>query len=479
MKVIIFMTLVLIMLFVLKRLRKLWFVFVFVIVAFQAKSIIISGSEPSYAGRTLQFMTLTDPVSKNEKPVFQLVIDEKGNFSTEVKISEALYCFYDIGIYRGEIILDPDENLKLKLPAIKEKSFEESKNPYFEPVEIWLLVNDGSDKSLTNLVSRFDARFYKLSDQYFNQLYYRNLKNYLDTIRIKLEPEFAKYSHPYFLIHRQIRFKSIEAEMARAGREKIIGALPSIQSGGWDQPAFNSLLNSLFVNTLSNESKTMAGSGIKQWIRERNLAEFKKWASAFTATTSPLTELVMLKMLHDAFYSGVFSKPAILQLLRSDFFGQHNNPEIVRISNEVISKITYLERGSRAPEICLPLLAQSTWCSTGNTNPYLYILFADLEIPVCQEQVKYMKTLAEKCGTGLQIVLVVSPSIKVNIPEFISKYQVPGLVVTDSKDQKTARNYRVRSYPSAFLLDKNHKVMLAPAKTPLDGFEFQFEGYKK
>jgi hypothetical protein len=424
-------------------------------------------------------MTLTDPVSKNEKPVFQLVIDEKGNFSTEVRISEALYCYCDLGIYRGEIILYSDENMKLKLPPVKEKSFEESKNPYFEPVEIWLMVNDGSEKSLTNLVSHFDSRFYKITDQYFNQLYLRNLKNYLDTIRIKLEPEFSKYTHPYFLMHRQIRFKSIEAEMTRAGREKIIGSLLSIKSGGWDQPAFNTLLNSLFVNTLSNESKTMAGSKIKQWIRDKNMAEFKKWTAAFTATSSPLTELVMLKMLHDAFYSGVFSKTAILQILRSDFFGQHNNPEIIRISHEVISKITYLEKGSTAPDICLPMLSQSTWCSTSNTKPYLYILFADLDIPVCQEQVKYLKTMAERTGTKLEILLVVLPSPNMNITDFTTKNQVPGIVVIDGENYLAGSKFRVRSYPSAFLLDKNQKILLAPAKTPLDGFEFQFESMKK
>jgi hypothetical protein len=473
------MTFVLIMLYVLRRLRKLWFVIVFVITAFPSKSVTISGSEPSYAGRTLEFMTWTDPVSKNEKSVFQLVIDEKGNFSTEVMISETLFCFCDLGIYRGQIILLPDENMKLKLPPVKEKSFEESKNPYFEPVEIWLRANEGSDKSLTNLISRFDNQFYGLNDQYFNQLYLRNLKNYQDTIRIKLDSEFSKYTHPYFLIHRQIRFKSLEAEMARAGREKIIGSLKNIKSDEWDQPAFTSLLNSLLVNTLSNESKAMSGSRIKQWIRDKNMAEFKKWATAFTATTSPLTDLVMLKMMHDAFYSGAFSKPAILQMLRSDYFSQNIYPEIIRISGEVISKITYLEKGSLAPGICLPLLSQSTWCSTDNKKPYLYILFADLDIPVCQEQVKYLKTMTEKTGTNLEILLVISPSPMMNVTDFVAKNQVPGIVVIDHDNYLTGRKFRVRSYPSAFLLDKNHKVLLAPAKTPLDGFEFQFAGINK
>jgi hypothetical protein len=104
-------------------------------------------------------------------------------------------------------------------------------------------------------------------------------------------------------------------------------------------------------------------------------------------------------------------------------------------------------------------------------------MFADLEIPICQEQVKYLKTMVEKTGSKLQVVLVILPSAKINIGDFISRYQVPGIILTENRDNGNAGKYKVRSYPSAYLLDKDHKVVLAPARTPLDGFEFQFAGY--
>jgi hypothetical protein len=71
--------------------------------------------------------------------------------------------------------------------------------------------------------------------------------------------------------------------------------------------------------------------------------------------------------------------------------------------------------------------------------------------------------------------VVLSPSEKISNEEFMSRHQIPGIMVTDTPNRKTGRDYRVRSYPSAFLLDSRHRVVLAPARTPLDGFEFQFE----
>lgn len=110
---------------------------------------------------------------------------------------------------------------------------------------------------------------------------------------------------------------------------------------------------------------------------------------------------------------------------------------------------------------------------------FLYLLFADLEIPVCREQVRYLKTMAEKTGSKVEFLIVLSPSQKVNNTEFMSSNQIPGIMVTDTPNRKTGKEYKVRSYPSAFLLDGQHRVVLAPARTPLDGFEFQYTDLKK
>jgi peroxiredoxin len=441
-----------------------------------AGGITIKGSEPGYAGRSLKFLTYTDPVSLNEKEIFKLLIDAKGNFGTEIQVRETTFCYCDFGIYRGKLLLVPSENIILKLPPLREKSFEESKNPYFEPVEIWLQVNEGTEKTLTTLVSRFDSRFFYLTDHYFNQLYYRNLSQYRDTIRNILDQEFSRYTNPYLQMHRQIRIKSVEADMARAGREKTIGFLKELSVKDWDQPAFREFLNTLFVSTLSNESKTIGGSRLKQWVRDKNIPELKKWCGKFCGVSTPMDDLILLKMLHDAFYSGEFSKTTILEILRSDYFARQANIRIIQIDKELIAKLTFLEKGSPAPEICLPQPDGKNWCTGSNTKPYLYLMFADLEIPICREQVKYLKTMVEKTGPNLQVVLVVSPSGKINISDFISRNQVPGIILIENRDNENAGKYKVRSFPSAYLLDKNQKVVLAPAKTPLDGFEFQFAG---
>lgn len=444
-----------------------------------AQAILIKGSAPDYKGQTLEFMVLSDPVTRTPLPFFTLTVGDDGEFRGQAEVTHPVYCFADFGIFRGKLILEPGSDITLQLPPLREKSFEESKNPYFEPVEIWLKIDDGSGSELTNLILKFDTRLFRLTDQYFNQLYYRQLKSYTDTIRKIVEKEFGQNSHPHFREHFMIRMVSLEADVMRTGREKMAGAMKDLPPEAWFRPAFGDFLNRLFINTLSTESKSPAGANLRLWVARENLSELKNWTVRFSSASSPLVDVILLKLLHDAWYSGEFSKTGIQRMVASSYFSSHNKKEIRDMAANILKKVTWLQPGSRAPEISLPSGDGRTWSSTASAHPFLYLLFADLEIPVCREQVKYLKTLTGLTGSDLQVVVVVTPSSRMNVMEFMSRNQIPGIVLTDTPGQEAGKLYRVRSYPSAFLLDRQHKVVLAPARNPLDGFEFQWEDLRK
>lgn len=456
---------------------KIGFAFLMVL-SLQGKAITIEGKEPAYAGLTIDFVTWSDPVSRNEKTLFRVTFDSNGNFSVNQQVTSFQWCYSDFGIYRGKIMLVPGQNLRIKFPPRKEKSFEESKNPYFRPVEVWLKEENHPDDGLTNLAARFDNRLNQLTDKYFNQLYYRQLKNYIDTIGVQLDKDFSNFKTPGFPIHRQLRMKLLEAELSGTGREKITGTI-RLTPSDWNQPAFADYLNRLFVNTLSVESKSASGQKLRQWVSQRNSTELLKWTEKFTGTTSPLADLILLKLLHDAFYAPDFTGNSILEILKSAHFSANSQPFVRKAAEEAISKLTFLLPGTKAPDICLPSLSGSQFCASSNTKPFLYILFADLEIPVCSQQVKYLKSMAEKTGSSVQILLVLLPSKQMDIADFIKTNEVPGMVVLDTEKKTTGRMFKIRSYPSALLLNSSMGVILSSARTPLDGFENQFKSVRK
>jgi hypothetical protein len=438
----------------------------------------LEGFEPDYAGRTIEFFTSSDPVSKNEKAAFSLRIGPQGRIQVETNITEILFCYADFDSYRGKMVISPGQTLKIKLPPLQLKTFEESKNPYFKPIEIWIISQSNAQNDLNTLFARFDQRFYHLNEKYFNQLYLRQQLNYVDSVRLPLEKEFAGMGSPELKFHQQLQMKTIEAGIVRVGREKLMADLKDLPEDTWRFPAFAELVDRLFTNTLSLESKTTQGARIRAMIAQRNHAEIKKWTESYTGTTSPLSELLMIKMLHDAFYSGEFPKNAIIQTLQGAALTGHANFFIRSTAASVFEKLQFLYTGTFAPNICLPDLKGDTICSSTSNKSYQYIFFADLEIPVCREHLKYLTEISQRIGDRVEILVVLTPSGRMNNQDFIKTNNIPGRIVIDNEARTTGRLYKVRSWPSAFLLNREHKVVLAPAKTPLDGFELQLAGVR-
>jgi hypothetical protein len=446
--------------------------------ALQAFGSRLEGFEPDYAGRNIEFYTWTDPISKTDKKAFTLRIGPQGRIQVETGVTETLFCYADFDSYQGKIIIVPGETLKIKLPPLNEKTFEESKNPYFQPITTWILAQSGSREEMNTLFARFDQRFYRLNQKYFDQLYMRQQRNYLDSVRIQLEREFRQIDVPLFKHHMELQLKTVEAGIMRAGREKLMAGMSGLPAQVWKLPAFADLVDRLFTNTLSIESKSAKGAAIRNMVARRNVAELRKWTESYTGTTSPLSDLLSVKMLHDAFYSGEFSKIAIIQILQSESFTRHTRSDIRSVAASAAEKLQFLFPGTKAPVIVLPTLAGDTIYSTSSSKPYQYILFADLEIPVGQEQVKYLTEINQRIGSRVDILLVLTPSTRVNNLEFIRANNIPGRIVLDTETKTMGRKYKVRSYPSAYLVNREHKVILAPAKTPLDGFEHQLAGVR-
>jgi len=438
----------------------------------------LEGFEPDYAGRTIEFVTWTDPVSKTEKQAFTLRIGPQGRIQVETGVTETLFCYADFDVYRAKLIVKPGETLRIKLPPLKEKSFEESKNPYFQPIELWVMVQSPNPEELNTLFARFDQRFFELNQKYFNQLYFRQQRSFIDSVKIPLEKEFGGVKSPLFQYNKALQYKSIEAGILRTGREKLLGSLKDMPEQAWSLPVFSELTDRLLNNALSLESKSTRGAAIRSMVARQDLSELMKWTASFTGAKAPLTELLVVKLLHDAFYSGDFPKNAILATLQLPEFRNHANRTIRETARSVVNKLQFLYPGTDAPVICLPGLKGDTICSKSATKPYQYILFADLEIPVGQEQVKYLTDINQRIGDKVDILLVLTPARHINNQEFITANNVPGRVVLDTPSRTTGRKFNIRSYPSAILINRQHKVVLSPAKTPLDGFEHQLAGVR-
>ncbi|NQU84601.1 MAG: redoxin domain-containing protein, partial [Mariniphaga sp.] len=458
-----------------KLLLRIFTVFVLTLGFLSTYSAVIQGNEPDYAGKELVFTTYTDPITKNKKEIFKIIINADGLFKKEIDLSETIYCHSEFGIYKGLLILEPQSELLLKLPPLREKTVLESKNPYFEPILLWLRVESDKNEEVNKLVSNLEGRYIQLTNTYFNQLYYQKSEIHLDSVKIKLQDEFGGYQNPIIKNQLKFKLKILESDINKAKHQTVFEELNPV-TFSFLNPAFIDLLNLVFNNKLSFEISSIHGSELREAVAKVDIKFIKSHFQEKFKLESSLADFVLLKLLHDGYYSNRFPKQSIISMLENPFF--LNNPEnnINTIAKTIKEKLLFLSPGSSAPVICLNDLMGNQQCSD-NINEYGYIIFADSEMLVCREHLKYLLTVSSKFKDNLSLFVVIKNADIGEIKKFIDENKIPGTIVIDDESNFHAKKYKIKSYPSSFLLNSDHTVLLTPAKNPLDGFELEFASF--
>jgi peroxiredoxin len=450
--------------------RLLSFFAIFISLASQA-SVTIQCNNPKYAGQRLDFYRFSDPVSSAPKIVFTLDFDQTGKVTKTLETETTQFVFCNFGIYRGMLFIEPDQKIVLQLPPVREKSFADQKNPYFAPVSFWFATEN--KQQLNNLITDFTKQVNQTTDKYFDQLYFRQSKQIYDSVVYFIDKDFGGIKSVPFQFHKKLSLKMVEVEAFRLVPEDYSALFSGIKQEFWLHPAFTNLFEKTFTGQLSFSVKSVKGDEIRKAVNQGNIPFLIEHTNTKYKVSGEMAELALLKMLHDAFYSGDFSKSSILQMVKSARFASHKNTIIKEAAFNISEKITHLQPGNPAPAICLKNVDGQKTCTNQNTGKYKYVIFADTEMAVCREHLKYMPVIQQKYSKNLEIFIVLRKTDATQMKKFFAENEVPGIKLVD-ENSEFIDLYKVKSFPQCFLLDQNHKVKFAAAKAPLDGFEQQF-----
>ncbi len=446
-------------------------IFIALFSAITSGAVTIQCDNPNYAGEKLVFYSYSDPISSATKIAFSLEFDKTGKCSKEVEIQTTSFVYCDFGIYRGMLFIEPNQTIKLQLPPVREKSFADQKNPYFEPVSFWFATEN--KQQLNNQISDFTNRLNQITDKYFDKLYFRQSKQIYDSVVYFIDKEFAANHSESFQFHKKLSLKMVEADAFRLKPEVYSALFSGIKQQFWLHPAFTGLFEKTFTRQLSFGVKSVKGVEIRKAVNQGNVPFLIEYIKTKYKVAGEMAELTLLKMLHDAFYSGDFSKSSIQQMVKSTRFTGHQNKIIREAALNISEKITHLQPGSLAPAICLKNLEREKTCTNQTSGKYKYVIFADAEMAVCREHLKYLPVIQQKFSKNLEIFLVLRKTNETQMKKFFAENEVPGIKLVDETGE-FINQYKIKSFPQCYLLDQNHKVKFAAAKAPLDGFEQQF-----
>lgn len=443
--------------------------FLFLLVHFQGKAwatkVLISGKAPGYGQNSIELNTLHDFISEEKIKLGTLRFNTDESFKFEIDIAETTLCFADFDGYHGMIYLEPGHSYSIVFPPKREMSESQKRNPFFKPEPVWFGILNTDKSELNFRIQQFEQAYTTYENKYFDRIFVNQAKSLVDTIKIKLDSEFPKTNDAFFEAHKLFRLANLDFALYQGKSARFMETYFSSIKPHYHLAAYSTIFNQVFLNyfdVLINQSNNQE---IKKLIFIADIHKLDIYFQERLKFNPTLSHLILLRSLHDAYYSRQFSKSLALKMLDQVKGEKWSNWE-QETARLIRTKLTYLASGTLPPAINLKNLSGQKINLSDFPNTYIYLHFTDPKNSICRQHLDALKTIAEHYKGKLTIINVVPKGSTIK-PE----NGWAGIFTTS--DSNLEEIFKVKTFPNSFLIGKDGRLLLSPAPNPIDGLDRQ------
>lgn len=461
-----------------------WSIFFFLLIwgygSIFAQPVTIAGNNPDYSGVIIRITVPGNPFIPLPRLSRSVTCDKDGSFEVSFNLETGTMVQLETGIYRATLYAEPGNSYRVLLPVYHKKEYSQRISPFFQPLEIPLKVLSfsGDEEAVENPdkldinqgIFRFDSLFFPV-----NEKVVRNrrggIEMNVDSLIRLLESEFKNDTSLFLREYRRYKYGILKLNEGRTGLEQIslkyLG--PVVRE---EHPGFMELFKIMYKDFLFYFSETPEGRSISYHInRTHNLDSLrntiKKHPSIWSDT---LADMVLLQEFSTAFYTGAYHKEAILQLLDS-LAADPAKAEFTDYARQIRNKLTSLMVGHTPPRFSLPDMEGNKYTPSSSLGKYVYLIFCTPDNYGCMMEYPFLKSYYAKHSDYLEVVSVMVAHEKSLVADFMNRNDYRWKAIYYGDQDGILRDYQVKAFPTAYLLDRNGNLLLSPAPLPSDGFE--------
>jgi len=458
------------------KFRKAGILLIFQVFCFSlyGQNVEISGNAPAYKGEKIEFFLSPNPIIHIDEPVGECFVDTAGNFFCELNIEKTCRVYVPLGIYRGYLYVIPGNRYDLSLPQPKKKTIEQELNPYFREFNIHLGILNEDKAGLNYLVKKFDDLFYPMLNDAAINAYIHKTSDYnsiIDTLNSLDDSTAVPFYYNYKRYNIEL-LKIISSGSSNEHKKLFSSAGLSLD---YNNPSCIALINQVFNNYFSNLARTKEGKRIYIYINRDgsyfSLLELVK--NDLSASNDSLPELVILKSIFEGYYQEKFSNTGLFEILDS----LQVSTKIVAhriFAKQIREDITRLMKGFPAPDFALENTADSITELNALKGKYVYLGFCSARSYPCMRQFRLLNELLKKFSENLAIVIVMVDNDISVVKKFAQDYGFEGIVLIAGTRNDLLKQYKIKSYPTYYLIDLNGIFLLSSVPTPEENFESVF-----
>jgi hypothetical protein len=403
-----------------------------------AQTINIQGVAPDYAGTTLRFCTYSDYITYTEDNVMQCAVDSAGKFSGAGHLAHEGMVFARAGIYFIYFYALPDGTYTLHLPPHEEKSLADSLNPFFEELPIQAGVQTTTDGDINRLMLEGNCEELVGNADYEAYCHYRKGMEKYQSVRQKVRYLSVNYFRDQPVLYHNEAYMDLFNQVH--GRYFEFASRQDRQ-----------------LTTIINRHKGLAA-----------LKAFLLRDSVFH--DNAFLELVMLKNLHDNFYVNSFHHEDLLSLVK-EIEATTLYPEHKKIAGNIIRRVTLLMPGYAPPSFALYDTEGNLRRLEDFRGKALYLIFCKAFSYGVINAFERLFTLHNVYRDVIDIAVISVDEDLAQLKALRDQEHYHWSFLHYSHDPDVLKHYDIKALPTYFLLDKEGKMLLSPAPSPLGNIE--------
>lgn len=449
-------------------------------VSMQGSEVSIEGHGVGYESQTVEISVAFNPFISDPVYSERLRFDENGMFHHSFELETGRVVQFEAGVYQAYLFMQPGFHYEVEFPPFREKKYEEFMSPYYQPVFIPLKVHSRTDLrtgstvpgnvDVNDHIARFDTAFSKVNEAVILD---RRLgrSTSLDSLEQQLEKRFKADTSRFFADYRKYRYGLLRLNEGKTGLEAISQRYlgPVVRES---HPGFVELFRNMFRDFLYYYSTTPGGSSLRRYInRTHELDSIRTSLLRHPAIwCDTLADMVLLQELTDIFYRGDYHKESILILLDS-MENDPVSPKLATYAVQVREKLSSLMVGHTPPDFRLPDLSGTEVTLEDLKGKYTLLFFCTPDHYGCMMEYPFLQSYLERHADYLQVVTVMVAASEQSVADFMERNGYGWLALYYGGNTSILRDYLIRAFPSAYLIDPDGKLVLSPSPLPSDGFE--------
>lgn len=431
----------------------------------------VYGNTPEYAGMEIVFYTYSNWITYDEKEVARCHIDMNGEFNTEIYIENTQIIFTYLGIHRAYFYAVPSGTYNLDLPPYTPLNDAEKLNPYYRYTDVHLGVKNAGANDINILIMQFDNSYNAVYNKHIGSagsMEQAVLEADIDT----LESHYRIFDDRYFGEYRRYMYGMLymlsRNQRAQSLSDNYFNNYPVL----YNNPVYGELFNQVYDKYFVFFGRSDQGRKIYSDINsDRSYsALLKTIGSNLNFSNDTLREIVILKQLHDEYYSDQFSRPGLLNILDTLINVTAINEHRL-IGTYIRSKITKLQAGYDPPYFRLSTTDGDTVELVDFKGQYVYLNFCTLQSYACLNEFNILSDLNERLKDRLTVLTITTDPAAGEFVNFKAMNGFNWTFLHYDGQPGILKDYDIRAFPTYFLVGPDGKLILSPAPSPVENFE--------